>query len=738
MNSESVQAILTVARNGFVSLDAAGLVLEWNAQAAELFGYSRQEALGADLAELIVPPRYREQHRAGLRRAAELPPPVDRRLIVEALRRDGAEFPVEVSITSSADGDAIVFHAWIEDVSERTQLLSALEAQLRGRDPGFGEILDALAEAVTIRDPHHHILYANRAALEDMGFSSLAEMQRQPPQAIFADYLVHDEQGRELTMESIPSVRLLAGEAAASLVMRSIHRTTGELKWELLKAAPLHDPDGRTVAAVTIIEDITRERVAELRDRFMAHASEVLMSSLDYQETLRNVAWLAVPEIADWCAVELVDEGGTRQQIVVAHRDPSKLELAKRLRQYQPDELRPDRGVGRVLRTGASEIYQDIPDDVLLEVAVNEEHLSLLREVGFRSVVIAPLRAGGRAFGVMTLVNAESMRRFDDADREFAEQLAARAAIAVENATLATARRQTADTLQRSLLPDVVPQIAGWNVATFYRAAPAAAEVEVGGDFYDFYAGEHGWLVLLGDVTGKGVAAAALTSLVRHGARFLGRYEHSPARILAGLNEALREQPGLWLCTALCARLQGDGAVLASAGHPPALVVRDDGRVREIGAVGPLLGAWGGEGSADRTVPIAGDETLFLYTDGVIDAQGEHERFGLARLKQVLREAAGRAPEDLLSCLEAELERFQVGAQADDTAALALRPVSPAGQTRDVARASDAGSSYPSGCTDSEEVTWRRCPTSGSTPSPRDPGRRCIWQASSTARRVAS
>jgi serine phosphatase RsbU (regulator of sigma subunit) len=277
----------------------------------------------------------------------------------------------------------------------------------------------------------------------------------------------------------------------------------------------------------------------------------------------------------------------------------------------------------------------------------------------------------------MTLVNAESMRRFDDEDREFAEQVAARAAIAVENARLATDRRLTASTLQRSLLPDVVPRIEGWNVATLYRAARAAAEVEVGGDFYDFYRSEDGWIVLLGDVTGKGVEAAALTSLVRHGARFLSRYERSPSRILAGLNEALREQPGLWLCTALCIRLQHAEAIIASAGHPPALVLRDDGRVREIGAIGPILGAWSGRGSVDRTVPIAPDETLFLYTDGVIDTRGGEERFGTRALTRLLRRHAGRPPEELLSELEAELERFQVGAQADDTAALALRPAAP-------------------------------------------------------------
>ena len=115
-------------------------------------------------------------------------------------------------------------------MSERAQLLRELEAQLRGRDPGFGEILDALAEAVTIRDPHHHILYANRAALESMGFASLEDMQRHPPHSIFADYIVHDEHGEELTMDAIPSVRLLAGEQAEPLVMRTINRSTGELK----------------------------------------------------------------------------------------------------------------------------------------------------------------------------------------------------------------------------------------------------------------------------------------------------------------------------------------------------------------------------------------------------------------------------------------------------------------------------------------------------------------------------
>src|SRR6202012_1442448 len=115
---------------------------------------------------------------------------------------------------------------------------------------------------------------------------------------------------------------------------------------------------------------------------------------------------------------------------------------------------------------------------------------------------------------------------------------------------------------------DTVPPIAGWTVATLYRAARVAEEIEVGGDFYDFYNSGDGWIVLLGDVTGKGVEAAALTSLVRHGARFLSKYERSPSRILVRLSEALSEQPSLWLCTAVCVRLEHGQAVIASAGHP--------------------------------------------------------------------------------------------------------------------------------------------------------------------------
>ncbi|MBV8431151.1 MAG: SpoIIE family protein phosphatase [Solirubrobacterales bacterium] len=558
------------------------------------------------------------------------------------------------------------------DPDSPPRTLAELVERLGAGRVGLEEILDSLAEAVTIRN-QTGIVHANRAALAHMGFGSVEEMQAKGAGQIMQDYVVHDEHGQELTMADVPSVRQLAGESVEPLLMRTVHRQTGELKWNLLKSTLLCDETGQAVATVTIIEDVTTQKTAELRERFLVQATETLMSSIDYQETLRNVAWLAVPEIADWCAVDLVDELGIRQQVVVAHPDPAKIRLAERLREYEPDPPDPDQGIARVIRTGASELYPLIGDEMLAQGARDEEHLRLLRAVGFRSVLVVPLRTRGRTLGVLTLVTAESLRRFDEGDKEFAEQIANRAAIAVDNARLATARREIAITLQRSLLPDAVPTIPGWQVATMYRPATVSDEVEVGGDFYDFFPTPGGWIVLLGDVTGRGVEAAAMTSLVRHGARFLAKSEHVPSAILARLDEALRERSGLSLCSVLCVRLEEARVVMSSAGHPAPLLVRDDGRIREIGGSGPILGGWEDSAWEDREVSVGPDETLLMYTDGVTDTRGESERFGSLRLRRLLAEQAGSNPGQLLAALRATLESFQTEGHADDTGAVALR-----------------------------------------------------------------
>jgi PAS domain S-box-containing protein len=177
-------------------------------------------------------------------------------------------------------------------------------------------------------------------------------------------------------------------------------------------------------------------RAGEEAQRFLAEASSLLSSSLDYHETLASVARLAVPRLGDWCAVDVIDEDGSLEQLAVEHEDPKKLGLAHELQdRYPPDPDDPG-GVLQVVRSGQSELYPDITDEMLVATARDAEHLRLMRKIGFTSVIIVPLVARGRTLGVITLVTAESGRRYGESDLKLAEELAHRAALAVDNARL--------------------------------------------------------------------------------------------------------------------------------------------------------------------------------------------------------------------------------------------------------------------------------------------------------------
>jgi signal transduction histidine kinase len=187
-------------------------------------------------------------------------------------------------------------------------------------------------------------------------------------------------------------------------------------------------------------EEIRRSEEAQ---RFLAEAKTVLSSSLDYKETLASVARLAVPTLADWCAVDVLEEDGSVERVAVEHPDPRKVSLAYELEERYPPEPEEPGGVRGVLREGSPVFYPEITDEMLAATARDEEHLKLLREIGFTSAIIVPMIARGRTLGVTTLVSAESGRRYGEADLRLAEELARRTALAVDNARLyAEAQRE--------------------------------------------------------------------------------------------------------------------------------------------------------------------------------------------------------------------------------------------------------------------------------------------------------
>lgn len=679
MDLGNARKILNVAHSAFISMDEEGRITYWNIRAEETFGLTREQAVGENVIDLIVPERFRDPIRQGFRRykAGGRTRLLDTRSEQIALRADGTEFPIELIVSAAEEGEGRSFHAFITDISERAEreaerqrLLDELERALAGSEQRLRTIVDSLAEAITIRGRDNRLIYANRAALERLGIDSPEELAEADPNALMAPFQTVGEDGRELGIDDLPSVRLLRGEEPEPLLMRTTDGT-GEESWVLLKAAAVRDAAGEIEAAVTIIEDVTEAKRTQLRSEFLAQAGATLASSLDYQQTLRNVAGLAVPQLADWCAVDLFDEDGTREPVALAHFDPAKFDMLARMRAYQPELVHPESGMGRMLRTGEPALFTEIPDELLQRIALDAEHLELLRAAEMRSAIVVPMSVRGRTIGALTLACTRPGRRFGDDDLGFARQLAERAALAVENARLYSERSEIARTLQNSLLPEALPELGDWEIAALYR--PAGHESEVGGDFYDFWEAGGDWLMMIGDVTGKGVRAAAVTSLVRHAAWTASEFDPRPAHLLERVNAALRRRPGLSVCTALCLRLSGATATVASGGHPLLWRLGPDG-AQEVGEHGTLLGAFSTVRWPEQSFELEAGETLVAITDGVTDTLGsEDERFGSGRLRKLLSDVRLESPAAIRERVIAALEQFQVGAQADDTALVAIR-----------------------------------------------------------------
>jgi PAS domain S-box-containing protein len=544
-------------------------------------------------------------------------------------------------------------------------------------------ILGGVADAVVAQDTQGQIVFANAAAVEMFGFPSAELLLMAPVEDIRARFSFVTPDQRPVGPEDLPGRKALQGLDPEPMTLRYRPATGGPERWTRIKARGLRGPDGGVRMAITVIEDITELKQTELTQRFLAEASRLLADSLDYEATLTRVAELAVPEIADWCAVDLAAPGGAKR-VTTKHVDPAKLALAEELARRLPTDPRDDRGVTRVLRTGEAELYPLIPDELLTEGAVDEEHLALIRSVGLVSAMIVPMRVRDQVLGAITFVSAESGRRFGAHDLELAEDLALRAATAIENARLYGQRSAIAQTLQASLLPPVLPLAPRLEFGAFFRAAGEG--FDVGGDFYDvFSTAEDEWVAVIGDVCGKGAEAAATTALVRYTVRAAAARRRSPAGILRWLNEAmLRQRDSLpaarRFCTIALVRLdlrdEAVRVVAASGGHPLPRLLRADGSVARLGEPGTLVGVTEELAVTDVNARLAPGDTLVLYTDGLIEAGAPRRLWTPSDLDEALRQAGSGGGEGLQRVVD-QLAAAALGDLAadprDDVAVLAVR-----------------------------------------------------------------
>jgi PAS domain S-box-containing protein len=485
------------------------------------------------------------------------------------------------------------------------------------------------------------------------------------------------------------------------VVLRN-YRKDGTPFWNELYVSPVHDEEGRLTNFVGVQNDVThRRRIEEERDALLvkeqlarAEAVEVrgrlallaaagpsLSASLDYEETLEGITRLLVPELADWCLLDIVEDDGSVNQLAAAHAEVEKEDLLRRLREHREFGDEDPGSTAEVLRTGQSVLLPDLPDPTFYERALGRgEHLDIVLSLEPRSLMCVPLLARGRTIGAITLVSSKPERRYDREDLLLAEDLAYRCALAADNARLYRGRSEIARVLQRSLLPPHLPEIPGVEVGAEYLSVGEASEV--GGDFYDLInTVEDGWICAIGDVRGKGVEAASVTALARYTIRAVSLKNDRPSEILAALNEAmLRQLPEDRFCTAACVRLEpqdgsaGVGVDVSRAGHPPPLLVRPEGAVEEIGCPGRVLGVFSEAELLDTSLRLMPGEALVLYTDGVTEARSpDGDFFGEGRLRQLLSSCAGRDAVTFARRIKDDVLDFQEGSLRDDLAVLVLR-----------------------------------------------------------------
>ena len=455
--------------------------------------------------------------------------------------------------------------------------------------------------------------------------------------------------------------------------------------------------------ALVLAVTIRRERRVRRRFRVLGEIATVSDAGASLEQTFDAICAILVPELADFCMIDVLDEDRVPSRVAVRVGPEGREEFAQGLAERLPSTPQPMVD-GQSRSSLEPRFYERMSERDLRELAHNDaEDLEFLRSLGMRSAITVALQARGEVTGALTIGVAWSKRRYRREDVHFAWILSGRVALALDNSGLFAdleraerARIEIADTLQRGLLPSPLPHIPGWSIAAMYR--PAGAQNEVGGDFYDVFRVPGGWMLVIGDVTGRGARAASITAVARYTLRTAAVLTDDPLVALQTLNRALLSRPDSPLCSLVAVTLSEDRfepVRLAVAGHPPPLLV-DAESVSEVASADPVLGAFHDAEWGIARCEVEPGQQLVIVTDGIAEAQGEEGRFGEARLRAELGGTSN--PAMALQRLEASLHAFTEGGLDDDVAMLAI------------ARASNGASASP------ETEAWARPATTTSSP----------------------
>jgi len=442
-------------------------------------------------------------------------------------------------------------------------------------------------------------------------------------------------------------------------------RVDGSYRWFLTRFSARFDDDGAVVAFYTTSVDIDdRKRSADAL-AFLVQSGEALSAPRDVRVALERAAALAVPGVADWCAVYLREADGYFRPATIYHSDPAKVALGSEMvRRYPISE----QAANAMMEQRAPVFMPHISSEMLRATAVDERHAALLAALDIASVILVPLIVDDQLIGMVHLVRGQGRPAFVSADVDLAQILGNRIAIAIDNAVVYERERNVAHTFQNAALPGTLPKLDGLALNSCYAAGDRGAEI--GGDWYDALTLPDGSLLFsIGDVAGKGLDAAVLMASMRNAIRVAGLQGLAPAEVLRAASALLNlEQPGRFV-TAFVGRIDADRRFLtyALAGHPPPLM-RDAVGVSTLELGDPPLGVWEGA-FRSHTIELRPPWLLVAYTDGLIERTGDVIA-GERLLREIVQHEGIVHASDPATFVQRRLVR---GAVRDDTAVLTLR-----------------------------------------------------------------
>ncbi|GAA3398410.1 SpoIIE family protein phosphatase [Streptomyces roseoviridis] len=615
--------------------DARGRIVEWSLAAQDLLGYRPEDIIGRPAAPLLVPDGNREladrltrQVQAGETVVGTLP----------VRHRDGHQVAMEMWIVPAADPDgrpgAMLIAFETSQVLKMRDSLAALESLFTQSPIGLATL-----------GPDLRFVRVNDA---------LARMNGVPP----AEHV-----GRRLT-EVVPGVNAAALEALMRRVLdtgtavvdaRRAGRTAADPDHDHIWSnsyAPLLDHAGRPLGVIASLIDITESQQAHIeveraRHRFalLAEAGERIGTTLDLRQTAEEVVSFLVPQLADSADVQLLEAVLDPDESTAATRG-----VLRRLAAGFPDPTAPTAllAVGQTFQIPLDSVYEEVITEARamdlthadVPALIKDPRLEALRRylsARIGSARLIPLVARGKVLGTVSVTRLRTREPFDDEDRVLMDEVVARAALNIDNARLYTTQRQAALTLQRSLTNNALPDVPDLELTGRYLPA---SDHDVGGDWFDVVAlpaGRTG--LVIGDVMGHGIHAAAVMGQLRTAVRTLARHDIPPARMLSSLDAVIADLGEDEMATCVYAVHDPATAVwtVARAGHPPPAVVTPDGAVTFLdGPPGTPLGTGAHEFGTEEVTLHAGG-LLVLYTDGLIEARDRDLDQGMTRLARSLR-----------------------------------------------------------------------------------------------------